>query len=885
MFLTLFLFSLTVAQSKFGNDVQPGNILYDVNGRIRGFSDVNDKDIILGAIIPVHNSSQGVCSDALYLETVEYVESFLYSLDLINTDDTLLPNITIGYDIRDSCLSENVAVVETMDLVLESNSPMEFQSEQCTTFENITSRVVSGIVGAQVSFVTIPIASLLSLVHVPQVSYLSTSPLLNNRERYPYFYRTVPSDDQQAQVMRDVALHFGWLYVSTIYSDDLYGEPGIERFRELAEKSGICIDLDEGISSTFTDEQYAELVNKLLFNSTANVVVLFSSLNQAKDLFERMQMMRVYEIRHFLWITSDAVTLSPVIFPKYAKILSGSLGVIPLSDNDPGFVKYYSSLTPLTNKRNPWFIQYYEHFYNCSAGQTMNCMNINSSITDHPDYASNQNAPLIIDAAYTFAHAIKSYIHDNCEVPVVWNSTTSSCNGAGTEFSGQSLETYLRNVNFTSPTGNHIEFTRTGSVDGKYRIFNYQHEHESQYDFIDIGIWNELQHHRLELNKSILLQFGVDESGNISYSVKSRCRQCPSGYFKATVQYTCCGECFPCLGQNYTQENLTECSKCPDDMWGNEPLSGSSSCVNIEKVYPDPAYSLGVLSIVLSLVTLISTIVATILTALLWNASNWNLSRLGQFIILAIGAVSSSVSTSFFVSEPSVGICTLQRISEWISTSLLLSPLLTIEALIAWNFLVKGHIKREFVKFPYQMVLTILLIIIQLSLTLMSLLVIYPAVNRNLVDNAENINDYPTLFLNCVPSHIGTDIPQIVFHSALLFLLCSLAVLTFKVKENFNESKCITISALSLIIIWISFLITYFSLAEETRSIVIPITLQLNAQAVLFFFLLPSLFLVFRGTVSNPTTPSGNRGSLTFSIRSINRVSIAAKKITSDTQM
>ena len=53
---------------------------------------------------------------------------------------------------------------------------------------------IVGIVGPQTSPVSVQIASLGRLFQVPQVSYLATSVSLSNREKYPYFFRTVPSD-------------------------------------------------------------------------------------------------------------------------------------------------------------------------------------------------------------------------------------------------------------------------------------------------------------------------------------------------------------------------------------------------------------------------------------------------------------------------------------------------------------------------------------------------------------------------------------------------------------------------------------------------------------------------------------------------------------------
>ena len=56
-----------------------------------------------------------------------------------------------------------------------------------------------------------------------QISFFSTSPTLSNRERFPYFMRTIPSDVYQAEVMVALVKKLGWKYVSVIYEESSYG--------------------------------------------------------------------------------------------------------------------------------------------------------------------------------------------------------------------------------------------------------------------------------------------------------------------------------------------------------------------------------------------------------------------------------------------------------------------------------------------------------------------------------------------------------------------------------------------------------------------------------------------------------------------------------------
>lgn len=48
------------------------------------------------------------------------------------------------------------------------------------------------------------VTSLLRVFKIPLISYQSTSPTLSDRERFAYFFRTVPSDVTQAYAILEI---------------------------------------------------------------------------------------------------------------------------------------------------------------------------------------------------------------------------------------------------------------------------------------------------------------------------------------------------------------------------------------------------------------------------------------------------------------------------------------------------------------------------------------------------------------------------------------------------------------------------------------------------------------------------------------------------------
>ncbi|XP_071972550.1 G-protein coupled receptor family C group 6 member A-like [Engystomops pustulosus] len=87
--------------------------------------------------------------------------AFLFAINVMNNSTDVLPNITLGYQIYDSCTSENLAI-----------------------------------------------------------SYGAYHPYINNREKFPLLHRSLPSELSQFQAIIQLLVHFGWTWVGIIATDD-----------------------------------------------------------------------------------------------------------------------------------------------------------------------------------------------------------------------------------------------------------------------------------------------------------------------------------------------------------------------------------------------------------------------------------------------------------------------------------------------------------------------------------------------------------------------------------------------------------------------------------------------------------------------------------------
>ena len=203
---------------------------------------------MLGGLAPLHHprgtreeepaqSSDGKfahhCGGPFNFRGLQHAEAILFAVDQINKNKTLLPGIYLGVDIKDTCNNVDHTIRESLQFgfIREAYLRAEREERACVVQNSssmgrakaVTTGKGVAVIGAAYSGISIAVANLAGLFHVPVVSYASTSRLLSDRQRFKHFLRTVPSDTHQAQAMVDVIREFDWNFVSTIASDTEYG--------------------------------------------------------------------------------------------------------------------------------------------------------------------------------------------------------------------------------------------------------------------------------------------------------------------------------------------------------------------------------------------------------------------------------------------------------------------------------------------------------------------------------------------------------------------------------------------------------------------------------------------------------------------------------------
>lgn len=127
-------------------------------------------DVTLGGLFPVH--ARGLpgmpCGDIKKENGIHRLEAMMYALDQINGDEELLPNVTLGARILDTCSRDTYALEQSLTFV-QALIQKDTSDVRCTNGEPpvfVKPEKVVGVVGASASSVSIMVANILRLFQV-----------------------------------------------------------------------------------------------------------------------------------------------------------------------------------------------------------------------------------------------------------------------------------------------------------------------------------------------------------------------------------------------------------------------------------------------------------------------------------------------------------------------------------------------------------------------------------------------------------------------------------------------------------------------------------------------------------------------------------------------
>ncbi|OCT56739.1 hypothetical protein XELAEV_18004478mg [Xenopus laevis] len=222
-------------------------------------------------------------------EHLKHLLDFRYVIEQINNSTTQLPNLTLGYHIHDSCGDTRKAVRSLFQILSGTRDPVP-------NYSCVVDRIIVGFIGDLSSKTTVPIAQILSLYGYSQISYGASDPSLSDRISFPYFFRTVQSDQTNYFTLVQLIKYFGWTWVGFITSDDVPGFYEHQIFTQYLSSQGICLEFTMYLNQN-VDNADRESRKKIAL-STSNVIIVGGTVSllivgKLDDLNEALAMKNV----------------------------------------------------------------------------------------------------------------------------------------------------------------------------------------------------------------------------------------------------------------------------------------------------------------------------------------------------------------------------------------------------------------------------------------------------------------------------------------------------------------------------------------------------------------------------------------------------------------
>ncbi|GFR26914.1 metabotropic glutamate receptor 4 [Trichonephila clavata] len=523
-----------------------------------------DGDIILGGLISIHEKHENLfCGPLMPNGSVQALEAILFTLDKVNAEKDFLPGIKLGAYIMDDCNRDSYSLEQAVNFIQGSSNIFDKSVRRCT--EGTPKSKVSGVISSTSSSATMEVAKLFRLFKIPQVSVSYTDAELSDQQKSEYLLGTVPSHVSQIDAILKLILPLNLSQVSVVYEDSDYGNKSFMALEKALSTNNISVGVNLKLiknSKVTYNAYYDNVVKRLVVQSRPKGIVMFGSNKAIAGVMKAVH--RNSRAAHFLWVTSNRFSEHGLISDINYKHMETVFFLKQITQPVDGFEDYFKSLNVKTNKRNPWFTEFWEQTFSCKLPDTRltpmnmfakNKCNGSEELSEVKGFKIEEEAQYVSNAVLAFAYAIKAMHEDLCD------GLPGAC-GMMKPVNGTLLLKYLKNVSFKGLSGNDFQFNEEGNGPARFEILQIKQEAPGMYK------WFSVDYHKGVTLDILSEEFCFTNNGHTEPDPVCN-PTCTTGQVKKYEDdIKCCWQCKNCQ-QYQIVANETTCTDCPYGYFAN----------------------------------------------------------------------------------------------------------------------------------------------------------------------------------------------------------------------------------------------------------------------------------------------------------------------------
>ncbi|XP_075042357.1 vomeronasal type-2 receptor 26-like [Mixophyes fleayi] len=794
--------------------------------------------------------------------------SLVFAVDEINRNRNILPNVTLGYNVYDSYVDLFRAVQGAVRIYSGNVNSKQYPNYNCDKYG-----VLAAVIEGMASSFSIQYANIFGIYKYPQISFMSQEPVQSEKQKFPFFYRTVSSEKTLYAAIISLLKHFSWMWVGIIYPDDDSSINAIKIIKNMIVENGGCVEFTKLVPAIndYSPERIKD-IEQTIAKSTANVILVYGSKNNVYYLELNVH---ITSVPGKVWIHVAESSFRMLNLANDTSV-NGSLRFIMQKNENPEFIKFVRDVNPSRFPAGRTFTTWWDELCEnrCPLNpRRRNCTGVESGrqiMYSHCNLRFTGMSYNVYNSVYAVAYALRELYQETplserlsdknklkfqdlkgwkypCDFSYYQSNTAIVMIGP------LQLHKYLKKVNFTNTLGQDIYF-KDGEISFGYDIYNVIHYPDWTINSQRVGSFdsNAPPGKQIILNKSAIIW--ENKFIKVSPIPQSLCSDsCQPGNRKSIRegQPGCCYDCLPCPpGQFSNQTDVDVCTKCPEDQWPNEQKTHCIKKVVKFLSYEDP------IGIVLTFIAILFSIISAVVLGIfikyqqtpIVKANNRDLS----YLILS-SLMFSCLCCLIFIERPERLTCFLRQAFFGITFSISVSSLLakTLVVVIAFNATKPGKSLRKWMGAKVPKYIVFICSVFQAFICIMWLFITPP----NTYYNTQS--EIAQIIVECDKES------GIVFY-IILGYLCILASICFivaffarKLPDTFNDAKLITFSMLVFFTVWIFFIPTYLS-AKGTSTVAVEVfAILASSSGMLGSVFAPKCYIIL-------VKPHKNRKSFVF---------------------